>query len=360
MVEMKMKSFGLLSSLLVLSTVVNSKNSIQNQPRIKREAEPILDNIVGGFARPFLNLFGGGSSGDKKPRPRPVRPSYHKPQVQHTSSYHAPAPAPQYHAPSYHAPEPKPTYHTPAPSYQPPSPSYHTPEPSYSAAPAPSYHNQPAVKPEIHILPAPDLSHSGGSYVSEPYQPSQAAVSYQPAVSYEEPAVAPAYEAPSYEAPSYKVPTYEAPAPAYEAPSYAAPAPAYEAPSYEAPSYGAPAPAYEAPSYEAPAPVYEVPSYEAPSYEAPSYEAPAVSYESPAIAPAYEAPVPVYESAPAVYEPAPVPVYTPSEYAGKNRFNTFFIKHFLCIKKVLLLIKLKIIIYSSQSFIASLIVCVPK
>ena len=103
------------------------------------QATPLFGNVVRAVGsavtspfRGFLNLVGlsGASSGQKEPEKKP------------SSSYGAPS----YHA----APAPAPAYHAPAPSY---------------SAPAPVVVVHHAPKPEIHVLPAPDLSHGPASAV---------------------------------------------------------------------------------------------------------------------------------------------------------------------------------------------------
>lgn len=173
MALMKTILLGLVSSWLLVSAQ-------PQDTRVRRAANPLLNNLVGGLARPFLSLFGGGgsSSGEKR---KPRRPSHHsRPSYSYSQQPLA------LHS-GYYVPQPV-KYHQPSVSHHP------TP-----AAPAPA----PAYQPEIHVLPAPDLT----SYVKEPEQYAAPAVS-----SYEPPAVAPAYEsdspaiAPAYEPP---VPTYQ-------------------------------------------------------------------------------------------------------------------------------------------------------
>lgn len=128
--------------------------------RERREATPLFGNVVDAVTSPFrgfLNLVGfTGASGEKEPEKKP------------SNSYGAPSykPAPAYRpAPSYHAPAPAPAYHAPAPSYHAPAPAYHAPVPVV-------VHHAP--KPEIHVLPAPDLSHGPDTYGS-PAAPSYSA-----------------------------------------------------------------------------------------------------------------------------------------------------------------------------------------
>jgi len=230
---------------------------------IKRERrEATLGALVGGLASPFINFkrgvlnLLGGSKAQKKPANQAPKPSYG-------------APAPSYHAPA-------PSYSPPVPSYDPPAPSYSAPAPAYDAPAAPAY-EPPAPKPDIQILPAPDLSQ---------YAPAAA-----PAVdTYGSPAAAPAVD------------TYGSPAAAPAVDTYGSPEAAPAVYSYDAPvaapavdSYGSPV----LPNY-----VVEQDEPEAPA-QPPVYEP-----EAPAQAPVYEpeapAPPPVYE--PATYEPAPVDI----------------------------------------------------
>jgi len=218
---------------------------------IKRERrEATFGALVGGLASPFINFkrgvlnLLGGSKAQKKPANPAPKPSYG-------------APAPSYHAPA-------PSYSPPVPSYDPPAPSYSAPAPAYDAPAAPAY-EPPAPKPDIQILPAPDLSQ---------YAPAAA-----PAVdTYGSPAAAPAVD------------TYGSPEAAPAIYSYDAPV---AAPAVD--SYGSPV----LPNY-----VVEQDEPEAPA-QPPVYEP-----EAPAQAPVYEpeapAPPPVYE--PATYEPAPVDI----------------------------------------------------
>jgi len=149
--------------------------------RERREATPLFGNVVDAVTSPFrgfLNLVGfTGASGEKEPEKKPSN-SYGAPSYKPAPSYHAPAPA-------YHAPAP--TYHA-TPSYQAPAPApaYHAPAPSYSApAPVVVHH---APKPEIHVLPAPDLSHGPGTYGS-PAAPSVDTYGSPAAPSYSAPAL---------------------------------------------------------------------------------------------------------------------------------------------------------------------------
>jgi len=260
---------------------------------IKRERrEATLGALVGGLASPFINFkrgvlnLLGGSKAQKKPAKPAPKPSYG-------------APAPSYHAPA-------PSYSPPVPSYDPPAPSYSAPAPAYEAPAAPAY-EPPAPKPDIQILPAPDLSQYAppaapaadtyGSPAAAPAVDTYGSPAAAPAVdSYGSPAAAPAYEAPAA-APA--VDTYGSPAAAPAVDTYGSPA---AAPAYEAPvaapavdSYGSPV----LPNY-----VVEQDEPEAPA-QPPVYEP-----EAPAPPPVYEpeapAPPPVYE--PATYEPAPVDI----------------------------------------------------
>jgi len=218
---------------------------------IKRERrEATLGALVGGLASPFINFkrgvlnLLGGSKAQKKPANPAPKPSYG-------------APAPSYHAPA-------PSYSPPVPSYDPPAPSYSAPAPAYDAPAAPAY-EPPAPKPDIQILPAPDLS--------------QYAPAASPAVdTYGSPAAAPAVD------------TYGSPEAAPAIYSYDAPV---AAPAVD--SYGSPV----LPNY-----VVEQDEPEAPA-QPPVYEP-----EAPAQPPVYEpeapAQPPVYE--PATYEPAPVDI----------------------------------------------------
>jgi len=250
---------------------------------IKRERrEATLGALVGGLASPFINFkrgvlnLLGGSKAQKKPAKQAPKPSYG-------------APAPSYHAPA-------PSYSPPVPSYDPPAPSYSAPAPAYEAPAAPAY-EPPAPKPDIQILPAPDLSQ---------YAPPAAPA----ADTYGSPAAAPAVD--TYGSPA-AAPAYEAPAAAPAVDSYGSPAaaPAYEAPA-AAPavdSYGSPA---AAPAYEAPAAAPAVDSYGSPVL--PNYVVEQDEPEAPAQPPVYEpeapAPPPVYEPE----APAPPPVYEPATY----------------------------------------------
>jgi len=225
---------------------------------IKRERrEATFGAIVGGLASPFINFKRGvlnlltGSSAQKKPAKQAPKPSYGAP----APSYNAPAP-------SYNAPV-APSYSAPAPAYQAP---YQAPAPSYSA-PAPAY-DPPALKPEIQILPAPDLSGLG-------------------------PAAAPAVD------------TYGSPAAAPVVDTYGSPA---AAPAVD--TYGSPAAAPAVYAYDAPVAAPVLPQTAVDSYGSPvlpTYVVEQVAPEAPALAPVYEPAqeaAPVYE--PATYEPAPV------------------------------------------------------
>jgi len=241
---------------------------------IKRERrEATLGALVGGLASPFINFkrgvlnLLGGSKAQKKPAKPAPKPSYG-------------APAPSYHAPA-------PSYSPPVPSYDPPAPSYSAPAPAYEAPAAPAY-EPPAPKPDIQILPAPDLSQ---------YAPPAAPA----ADSYGSPVAAPAVD--SYGSPA-AAPAYEAPAAAPAVDTYGSPA---AAPAVD--SYGSPA---AAPAYEAPAAAPAVDSYGSPVL--PNYVVEQDEPEAPAQPPVYEpeapAPPPVYEPE----APAPPPVYEPATY----------------------------------------------
>ena len=114
MALIKILSLALLSSSLVAAA---PRSAQLTRARRAAAPDPLLNNLVGGLARPFLNLFHLG--GSKKPAARP-RP--------------APRPAPAH------------VYH---------------PAPVHVAAPDPA--PAPAL-PQIHVLPAPDLSHAAPSY----------------------------------------------------------------------------------------------------------------------------------------------------------------------------------------------------
>jgi len=241
---------------------------------IKRERrEATLGALVGGLASPFINFkrgvlnLLGGSKAQKKPAKPAPKPSYG-------------APAPSYHAPA-------PSYSPPVPSYDPPAPSYSAPAPAYEAPAAPAY-EPPAPKPDIQILPAPDLSQ---------YAPPAAPA----ADTYGSPAAAPAVD--TYGSPA-AAPAYEAPAAAPAVDSYGSPA---AAPAVD--TYGSPA---AAPAYEAPAAAPAVDSYGSPVL--PNYVVEQDEPEAPAQPPVYEpeapAPPPVYEPE----APAPPPVYEPATY----------------------------------------------
>ena len=113
MALIKILSLALLSSSLVAAA---PRSAQLTRARRAAAPDPLLNNLVGGLARPFLNLFHLG--GSKKPAARP-RP--------------APRPAPAH------------VYH---------------PAPVHVAAPDPA--PAPAL-PQIHVLPAPDLSHAAPS-----------------------------------------------------------------------------------------------------------------------------------------------------------------------------------------------------
>jgi len=254
---------------------------------IKRERrEATLGALVGGLASPFINFkrgvlnLLGGSKAQKKPANQAPKPSYG-------------APAPSYHAPA-------PSYSPPVPSYDPPAPSYSAPAPAYDAPAAPAY-EPPAPKPDIQILPAPDLSQ---------YAPAAA-----PAVdTYGSPEAAPVVDTYGSPAAAPAIDTYGSPAAAPAVDTYGSPA---AAPAVD--TYGSPEAAPAVSSYNAPVAAPAVDSYGSPvlpNYvveqdepEAPA-QPPVYEPEAPAQAPVYEpeapAPPPVYE--PATYEPAPVDI----------------------------------------------------
>jgi len=254
---------------------------------IKRERrEATLGALVGGLASPFINFkrgvlnLLGGSKAQKKPAKQAPKPSYG-------------APAPSYHAPA-------PSYSPPVPSYDPPAPSYSAPAPAYDAPAAPAY-EPPAPKPDIQILPAPDLSQ---------YTPAAA-----PAVdTYGSPAAAPAVDTYGSPEAAPAVDTYGSPAAAPAVDTYGSPA---AAPAVD--TYGSPEAAPAVSSYNAPVAAPAVDSYGSPvlpNYvveqdepEAPA-QPPVYEPEAPAQPPVYEpeapAQPPVYE--PATYEPAPVDI----------------------------------------------------
>jgi len=242
---------------------------------IKRERrEATLGALVGGLASPFINFkrgvlnLLGGSKAQKKPAKQAPKPSYG-------------APAPSYQAPA-------PSYSPPVPSYDPPAPSYSAPAPAYDAPAAPAY-EPPAPKPDIQILPAPDLSQ---------YAPAAA-----PAVdTYGSPEAAPVVDTYGSPAAAPAVDTYGSPAAAPAVDTYGSPEAAPAVSSYNAPvaapavdSYGSPV----LPNYVVEQDEPEVPA------QPPVYEP-----EAPAQPPVYEpeapAQPPVYE--PATYEPAPVDI----------------------------------------------------
>ena len=113
MVMMKMTSLLiLLSSSLPL---VQSQHS-QSHLLAKRDAAPLLNNLVGDLARPFLQLFGVGPGEEEEPLD-----SYQKPTYYHKPTY---TQKPTYYKPTYtQKPTYKPTY-TQKPTYK---PTYHKP-----------------------------------------------------------------------------------------------------------------------------------------------------------------------------------------------------------------------------------------
>jgi len=254
---------------------------------IKRERrEATLGALVGGLASPFINFkrgvlnLLGGSKAQKKPAKQAPKPSYG-------------APAPSYQAPA-------PSYSPPVPSYDPPAPSYSAPAPAYDAPAAPAY-EPPAPKPDIQILPAPDLSQ---------YAPAAA-----PAVdTYGSPEAAPVVDTYGSPAAAPAIDTYGSPAAAPAVDTYGSPA---AAPAVD--TYGSPEAAPAVSSYNAPVAAPAVDSYGSPvlpNYvveqdepEAPA-QPPVYEPEAPAQPPVYEpeapAQPPVYE--PATYEPAPVDI----------------------------------------------------
>jgi len=254
---------------------------------IKRERrEATLGALVGGLASPFINFkrgvlnLLGGSKAQKKPANQAPKPSYG-------------APPPSYHAPA-------PSYSPPVPSYDPPAPSYSAPAPAYDAPAAPAY-EPPAPKPDIQILPAPDLSQ---------YAPAAA-----PAVdTYGSPEAAPVVDTYGSPAAAPAIDTYGSPAAAPAVDTYGSPA---AAPAVD--TYGSPEAAPAVSSYNAPVAAPAVDSYGSPvlpNYvveqdepEAPA-QPPVYEPEAPAQPPVYEpeapAQPPVYE--PATYEPAPVDI----------------------------------------------------
>jgi len=243
---------------LVICCSLLATTQSREMRRDRREAEATFGSLVGDLASPFLNFkrgilnILGGSNGEKKPSKPSNKPSYGAP------SYNAPAP-------TYNAPAP--AYHAPAPTYQ--APAYHAPAPVYDP-PAPVY-DPPAPKPEIKILPAPDLSQ---------YAPAPAVDTYG------SPVAAPAAD--TYGSPDPSLVTYSAQVAAPALDSYGSPViPTYV---YEpaAPENPASPPVYEPATYD-PAPVDIIPTY---------------TVEIPASPPVYE---------PATYDPAPVdiiPTYT--------------------------------------------------
>jgi len=328
---------------------------------IKRERrEATFGALVGGIASPFINFkqgflnLLGGSNAQKKPAKQVPKPSYGAPAPSYNApapsygapapSYNAPAPAYNAPAPSYNAPAPSynapaPSYNAPAPSYNAPAPSYNAPAPSYDApapsynapaqlynapaqsynAPAPSYsapapaYDPPAPKPEIQILPAPDLSQYApvaapavdtyGSPAAAPAIDTYGSPAAAPAVdTYGSPAAAPAVDTYGSPAAAPAVDTYGSPAAAPAVDTYGSPAAAPAVAIYSSPAvapavytYDPPAAAPSADTYGSPAVSQAVDSYGSPVL--PNYVVEQVAPEAPALPPVYE---------PATYDPAPV------------------------------------------------------
>jgi len=281
-------------SLLVFACLAS--NSLGAEIRRERR-EATFGALVGGLASPFINFkrgvlnLLGGSKAQKKPANQAPKPSYGAP----PQTYNAPAPS----------------YSAPVSSYNPPAPSYSAPAPSYDAPAAPAY-EPPAPKPDIQILPAPDLSQLApaapavdtyGSPAAAPAVDTYGSPAAAPAVdTYGSPAAAPAVDTYGSPAAAPSVYTYDAPAaaPAYEAPAAAPAVDSYGSPvlpnyvvEQEEPEAPAQPPVYEPATYE-PAPVDTAPLKIAPAEPAPAESAPAEP------APAEPAPA---EPAPA--EPAP-------------------------------------------------------
>jgi len=266
-----------ISPFLLLAFLAVSVHSA-NLKRERREA--VFGSLVGSLASPFINFKRGvlnlltGSKAEKKPSSPAKKPTYGAP----APSYNAPAPSYNAPAPSYNAPAP--SYNPPAPSYQPaPAPSYNAPAPAQSYQSSAPVYEPPAPKPQIYILPAPDLSQSAPA----------------PAVdTYGSPAAAPAVD--TYGSPS--VSTYDSPI----LTTYVV-EPAAEPPVYE--------PAVEPPVFE---PAVEPPVYEPATYDPAPVDidpipkiietAPQVIVE---IVPEVSEPVPpvIVEIVPEVSEPAP-------------------------------------------------------
>jgi len=242
-------------SLLVFACLAS--NSLGAEIRRERR-EATFGALVGGLASPFINFkrgvlnLLGGSKAQKKPANQAPKPSYGAP----PQTYNAPAPS----------------YSAPVSSYNPPAPSYSAPAPSYDAPAAPAY-EPPAPKPDIQILPAPDLSQLA---------PAAPAVD-----TYGSPAAAPAVDTYGSPAAAPAVDTYGSPAAAPAVDTYGSPAAAPSVYTYDAPA--------AAPAYEAPAAAPAVDSYGSPVL--PNYVVEQEEPEAPAQPPVYE---------PATYEPAPV------------------------------------------------------
>jgi len=246
-----------------------ASNSLGAEIRRERR-EATFGALVGGLASPFINFkrgvlnLLGGSKAQKKPANQAPKPSYGAP----PQTYNAPAPS----------------YSAPVSSYNPPAPSYSAPAPSYDAPAAPAY-EPPAPKPDIQILPAPDLSQLAPAAPAVDTYGSPAAA---PAVdTYGSPAAAPAVD--TYGSPEAApvVDTYGSPAAAPAVDTYGSPAAAPSVYTYDAPA--------AAPAYEAPAAAPAVDSYGSPVL--PNYVVEQEEPEAPAQPPVYE---------PATYEPAPV------------------------------------------------------
>jgi len=296
--------------------------TLSSGAEIKRERrEATFGSLVGGLASPFINFkrgvlnLLGGSSGQKEKKPAPPQPQAAKPSYGAPKpSYNAPAPSYNAPAPSYNAPAP--SYNAPAPSYNAPAPSYNAPAPSYNAPaqsyvePAPAY-EPPAPKPEIQILPAPDLSQyaPAAAPAVDTYGSPEAAPSVD---TYDSPAPAPAVDTYGSPAAAPAVDTYGSPAAAPAVDTYGSPASTPAVDTYGSPSlasYNVPAVSPAVETYDS-APVIsydypEIPEASAPavdSYGSPvvqSYVVEEVVSEAPALPPVYE---------PATYDPAPVDV----------------------------------------------------
>ena len=96
MALIKILSLALLSSSLVAAA---PRSAQLTRARRAAAPDPLLNNLVGGLARPFLNLFHLGGSKKPAARPRPApRPThahvYHPAPVHVAAPDPAPAPAP--------------------------------------------------------------------------------------------------------------------------------------------------------------------------------------------------------------------------------------------------------------------------